>query len=236
MRMSSVQILHSEYLNKGVQQLRKEEKRNWNREVKLLRSYFTRDHFSNSDPLTGAEHMDDYYTITAAAAPPDNWSSCLAERYVWHWLPPQKNSFHSFQTRMPIFRVLLSAVMAVGSLASFNPSLPQTSWLAEGMPLRSNPSSNSDYTAPPSPLKCWEGLWGGMSSRNEKVEPLDRSCCWEPRGHSFRWRTKHKMMIMMTCGYFGVWTLVWMEISRTLFSLILILFGMFVTPFLWHHY
>lgn len=72
--------------------------------------------------------------------------------------PPQKNSFHSFQTRMPIFRMLLSAVMAVGSLASFNPSLPQTSWLAQGMPLRSNPSSNSDYTAPPSPLKCWEGL------------------------------------------------------------------------------
>lgn len=34
-----------------------------------------------------------------------------------------RNPFHSFQTGMPIFRVLLSAVMAVESLASFNPSL-----------------------------------------------------------------------------------------------------------------
>lgn len=52
---------------------------------------------------------------------------------------PPPNPLHSFQTGMPIFRVLLSAVMAVGSLASFNPSLPLARWLAEGLPLRTNP-------------------------------------------------------------------------------------------------
>lgn len=95
--------------------------------------------------------------------------------------------------------------MAVESLASFNPSLPPASWLAEGMPLRTNPPShpNLDYTAPPSPLKCWGAVWRGMNGCKDKVEPPDGSWYWEPEGHGFRWRTKHKLMIMVMCGYFG---------------------------------
>lgn len=116
--------------------------------------------------LRGAQHMDDYYTITAAAA--------AAAAVVWQRdssgpgcrCPP--NLFHSFQTGMPIFRVLLSAVMAVGSLASFNPSLPPASWLAEGMSLRSDPLKSWLHhpTYPSQMLR--RSVGGGMSGRKEK--------------------------------------------------------------------
>lgn len=68
-------------------------------------------------------------------------SSCLAGRALWPRLgaaaapPPPR----PLQSTISIFRALLSAVMAVGSLASFNPSLPPAHRLAEGMPLRTNP-------------------------------------------------------------------------------------------------
>lgn len=82
-------------------------------------------------------------------------SSCLAGRHVWLELRlPPRNPFHSFQTGMPIFRVLLSAVMAVESLASFNPSLLPMGWLAEGMPLRSSSPHRHQFltTLPHLPL------------------------------------------------------------------------------------
>lgn len=115
----------------------------WRRESAL--SYFSRAHFSDSDPSEGLNT----WTITI-----------LRLLLLLHQLSGRKtrlapaaaaptNPFHSFQTGMPIFRVLLSAVMAVGSLASFNPSLPPASWLAEGMPLRSKPPPLQILTTPP---------------------------------------------------------------------------------------
>lgn len=63
--------------------------------------------------------------------------------------------------------------MAVGSLASFNPSLPPASWLAEGMPLRSNP--------PPQILTTLLHL--PISNVEEECEWLQRNSVatqWEP--------------------------------------------------------
>lgn len=124
-----------------------------------------------------------------------------------HCTPLFPGSVHSFQTGMPIFRVLLSAVMAAGSLASFNPSLPPANWLAEGMPHRRTPLPNPDYTTTTTPpiLLFQKVEWGGRRGAwvvVGKVKPQYGSCYREPEGQGFRWRTKHKMMIMMMCGYF----------------------------------
>lgn len=126
--------------------------------------------FSRLWSLRGAQHMDDYYTITAAAAPvvwqeDTSGPGCSA---------PPPIPYHSFQTGMPIFRVLLSAVMAVGSLASFNPSLPPASWLAEGMPLRSNPLISWHRPTIPSQILRGVSGVGGVSGRKEKVYPTQR--------------------------------------------------------------
>lgn len=65
---------------------------------------------------------------------------------------PTLNPYHSFQTEMPIFRVLLSAVMAVGSLASFNPFfffyLHRADWLRRGGGMRGEHASRSLRVTP----------------------------------------------------------------------------------------
>lgn len=156
-----------------------------------------------------------FHTLIPRRGPAHGWllyyywcccSSCLAGRHVWLELRlPPRNPFHSFQTGMPIFRVLLSAVMAVESLASFNPSLLPMGWLAEGMPLRSSSPHRHQFltTLPHLPLSNVEEVPACVCAwqSKEKVEPLEGSFYWELGGHGFRWRTKHKM-IMIKCGYF----------------------------------
>lgn len=141
--------------------------------------------------------------------------------------PPQlPNPFPSFQTGMPIFRALLSAVMAVGSLASFNPSLPPASWLAEGMPLRSNPPNSwlrrPTFHSQMLRRKVGGGAW--VAAKKKCSHPMG-AATGGLRVTASDEGQKHKTMIMMMCGYFGDRFLVWTRVGRTLFSH-LILFDM----------
>lgn len=145
-----------------------------------------------------------FHTLIPCRGPAHGWllyyywcccSSCLAGRHVWLELRlPPRNPFHSFQTGMPIFRVLLSAVMAVESLASFNPSLLPMGWLAEGMPLRSSSPHRHQFltTLPHLLLSNVEEVPACVCvwQSKEKVEPLEGSFYWELGGSRLQMKDK----------------------------------------------
>lgn len=151
-------------------------------------------------------------------------SSCLAGRHVWPrlLLPPSHRTLYylaplSICSRLErsIFRALLSAVMAAGSLASFNPSLPLVSWLAEGMPLRSKPLKKPwHHWPPPPPPPPHTAIFSSQMFSEEcggYEEPQrSESRCW----YSPRVRVLDEGQNTERCCWWWWWCLWWIVILR----------------------